>query len=76
MAQKTKSRQYMMVQDLNKLPYDLGKLKEILSGLKAKEWAFIVHDKDKSENGGLVKPHVHQFLSLKMKECLTHSLKL
>ena len=49
MIQKVKSRQYMMVQDLDKLPYDLDKLKEILSGLKAKEWAFIEHDKDKSE---------------------------
>lgn len=79
MEQKPKSRQYMMVQDLDKLPYDLDKLKEILSGLKAKEWAFIVHDKDKSENGGLVKPHVHAVLKFeneRMLDALAKTLKV
>lgn len=79
MVQKTKSRQYMMVQDLDKLPYDLDKLKDILSGLKAKEWAFIIHDKDNSENGGLVKPHVHvvlKFENERMLDTLAKTLKI
>ena len=37
MTQKIKARQFMAVQDLDKLSYDLTKLKDILSGLKAKE---------------------------------------
>lgn len=60
----------MMVQDLDKLPYDLDKLKDILSGLKAKEWAFIVHNKDKSKNGGLVTPHVHVVLKFENERIL------
>lgn len=79
MIQKVKSRQYMMVQDLDKLPYDLDKLKEILSGLKAKEWAFIEHDKDKSENGGQVTPHVHaviKFENERMLDTLADTLKV
>lgn len=79
MTQKIKARQFMAVQDLDKLSYDLTKLKDILSGLKAKEWAYIVHDKDKSENGGLVKPHVHvviKFENERMLDTLAETLKL
>ncbi|WP_251717819.1 Rep family protein [Lactobacillus agrestimuris] len=59
MAEKVQARQLMMVQDIDKLPYDPAELKKIVTRLNAKEWAYIVHDKDKSENGGIVKPHVH-----------------
>ena len=79
MTQRIKSRQYMMVQDMDKLPYDLDKLKDILSGLKAKEWAYIKHDKDKSENGGLVTPHVHaviKFENERMLDTLAKTLKV
>lgn len=70
-AEKIKARQFMVVQDLDQLPYELNKLKDnILPGLKAKEWAFIVHDKDKSENSGLVKPHVHVVLKFENERIL------
>lgn len=72
MSDSIRTRQYMLTQNLNKLPYNLDTLKEIVVQLNAEEWAYIVHDRDKSTNDEkeMVKAHVHCVLKFKNPQTL------
>ncbi len=54
-----KYRQFMFVQQIRYLGYNLKKLAEHIDMIKPLEFAYIVHDKDLNEVGDLVEPHLH-----------------
>lgn len=54
-----KYRQFMFVQQLQYLGYDLDGLNKRLSAIKPLEYAYIVHDKDVKDDGSLVDVHLH-----------------
>jgi hypothetical protein len=54
-----KYRQFMFVQQLRYLGYDLTALNERIDIIKPLEFAYVVHDKDLTEDGELIEPHLH-----------------
>lgn len=75
LSKKIKARQFMLVQDLDNLSFDLKELEDRLSTLHANEWAYILHNKDQSKNGGLVKPHIHCVVKFENERMLTSLAK-
>lgn len=59
MTQKVRARQFMYVQQISRLKIPLDGLPGFLNKLKAIEWAYIVHNKDKHLDGTDVEPHIH-----------------
>ncbi|MCT0042178.1 replication initiation protein [Weissella confusa] len=56
---KTESRNFMVVQQLAHLPFDVATIPTLMARLNAKNFAFIIHDQDINEDGSPVEPHVH-----------------
>lgn len=67
MEKRIRKRVFMIVEQVDKLPFKVAELPSILDAAKTKplEWAFIVHDKDLDEDGKSVKPHIHLVLKYK-----------
>lgn len=71
-----RARQFMYVQDLDHLKVSEKKLKSILEKSGAIEWAYIKHDKDKDEQGKIIRPHLHVVLKYDNPQLLSSVAKL
>lgn len=69
MAQKSKGcgkvHTMMLTQQLDHLGMSVDDLGQRIAGLGAQQWAYIVHDKDVSEDGSAASDHVHAALYFK-----------
>lgn len=79
-----RSKAFMYVQQIEKLPFakeetSEEKINALLKRIQSldfiKRYALIVHDKDKSSNGGLITPHVHVMLELDKSRAVTKVAK-
>lgn len=59
MAKRLRARQFMYVQDLNHLKINFKDLDDLLLKCGCREYAWILHDKDKDKHGNLIRPHIH-----------------
>ena len=75
MNQNIRARQFMYVQQLRLLKIPLEELPEFLGNLNTTEWAYIVHDKDKHQDGSLVEPHIHIVLKYLHPQVLVNIAK-
>lgn len=75
MNQNIRARQFMYVQQLRLLKIPLEELPEFLRSLNTTEWAYIVHDKDKHQDGSLVEPHIHIVLKYLHPQTLVNIAK-
>lgn len=66
----------MYTQDLKHLPFSEDKMKEKLEQSGVNEWAYIVHDKDKNEDGEMIRPHIHAMLHFKDAKTILRISKL
>lgn len=78
MTKRIRKRVFMVVEQIDKLPFVLEKLPNILSQAKTKplEWAFIEHNRDKDEDGNAVKPHLHLVLKFKNPQTVSSVAKM
>lgn len=66
----------MYTQDLDHLPFNKDKLKDILEKSGAEEWAYILHDKDTDDDGKQIRPHFHIMLHFKDAKTISRVAKV
>lgn len=76
MKKVPRSRSFMYTQDEEHLPFEADKLKSKLEKSGADEWAYILHDQDKDDEGKLIRPHYHVMLHFKDAKTISRVAKI
>lgn len=66
----------MYTQDLDHLPFSKDNLKDRLEKSGAKEWAYILHDKDTDDQDKPIRPHFHVILHFKEAKTISRVAKV